>query len=515
MRVLIVSEKSFEIQQLRGYFEKSPYKIYESDMRIDFYEASSGKIAIEKLETDAKKNATYDLLIISQKMKIFSGLQTAQNLTAKKGLTVPPILLVTEFIDKDMMTSGTKYGIHGFLKMPYNLEDFEQALSNIVGSVSANIERNRENALKRIEAQGATVNITEFHHKINKSTINELGRIKIIAPWNKKTYLLISKYLIEEGDYKTPISLLRTAIRIDFNDQLPHKLLKICYRKIGMVKEEVGELKKLLAQNPKSSEINARVGETLLQDGNYEKAAEFFKKAIANHKPTDSSRIKAKSHYGVGKSLMGMGGDDKSMQEKAKEELNAAISVDPTLVLAYFNLISVYKKLGMQKEAEDVMRNAVKITPNTAKDWLDLFFFYLEDGDTNKAKFALNKSLAMEEENPLTLYLAGEAFLRQRMFRDAADNFEKSIEIYPSEIRSYNSLGICYRHLNEPKRSVEFYQKALKIDPKDFNVHYNLGKAYTALKDSRKATESFQAALTLNPDLREAKEAIAQLENVQ
>ncbi|MDH5541896.1 MAG: tetratricopeptide repeat protein [Nitrospinota bacterium] len=513
MRILIVSEKSFEIQQLRGYFEKSPYKIYESDIRIDFYEANSGKAAMEKLETDAKKGAVYDLLIISQKMKIFSGLQTAQNLAAKKNLPVPPILLVTEFIDKDMMSAGTKAGIHGFLKMPYNLEDFEQSLSNVVGSVASNVERNRENALKRIESQGATVNITEFRHKINKSSINELGKIKIIAPWNKKPYLLISRYLIEEGDFKTPITLLRTAIRIDFNDQMPHKLLKTCYRKIGMAKEELGELKKLLAQNPKSAEINARVGETLLQEGNYTKAAEFFKKAIANHKPTDSNRIKAKSHYGVGKSLMGMG-DDKNLQEQAKEELNAAINVDPTLVLAYFNLISVYKKLGMQKEAEEVMRSAVKITPNTAKDWLDLFFFYLEDGDTTKAKFALNKSLSMEEENPLTLYLAGEAFLRQRMFKDAAENFEKSIEIYPSEIRSYNSLGICYRHLNEPKRSVDYYQKALQIDPKDFNVHYNLGKAFTALKDVRKATDSFQTALNLNPDLREAKEAIAQLENV-
>jgi superkiller protein 3 len=511
LRVLIVTEKAFEIQQLRGYFEKSPYKIYDKDHRLDFYDAGTGKAGIDKFEADYKKEFFYDIIIISQKMKAFTGLQTAQTLAQKKSLTVPPIIIITEFIDKNLTDSGTKAGVVAFLKVPYNIDAFKDTLTNAANLMTTRLEKNHDYAIQQIEAKGATANIGEFRKKISQNTIAELNKVRDLVPWCKKPYMVLSRVLMEAGDFKTPLPFLRCVIRIDFTDQMPHKMLKTCYRKTGMHKEEFSELKKMLAANPKSAEVNAKVGDALLQTGNYTKAADFFRKAISNHKPTDSRRIKAKSHWGIGKSILATK-DDKESTEKAKDELNRAINVDPTLVLAYFNLISVYKKLGMEKEAQEAMKIAVKIVPTNAQDWMDLFFFYLGDGDPVKAKFALGKATAIEPENPLSFLLAGEAFMRQRMFEEAAEFFEKSINIYPSDIKAYNALGICYRHLKQPKKSVEQYQKALQIDPKDFNVHYNLGKVLILLKEFKSAKVSFGSALKYKPDLKEAEEALAQIE---
>ena len=507
-----MSEKAYEISQLRTTIENLPYKNHDKDITISYTEVNLSDIAIEKIETNAKKNVFYDLLILSEKMKRgFSGMKTASVIHSKKWLKPPPmIMLVTDKIEKDMITNGAKIG-QVFQALPYTQHDFQHSISTLADNMVKTLETNRDNAIKLFTEKGSTIDVTEFISRLNTTIIRELGPIKELAPWNKKPYLALSKALMEEGDYKTPIPILRAAILISFAGQELHLLLKKCYQKTGMHKEEVSELKKLLEANPGSAKLNAQFGESLLRNRDYKNAVGFFKKAIANHKPEDPDRLKAKAHWGVGNSMLGISDNDET-RKIASEEFNQAIKVDPTLVLAYFNLISVYKKLGMEEQAREVMKKAIKITPQSAKDWMDLFFFYMEDGEVAKAKVTLTKAIIIDPENPLLPFLAGEVYLRNRMFKEAVEYFTKAVELYPSDIRFYNSLGICYRHLKEPERSIENYQKALEIDPNDHNVHYNLGKAYHSVKNLSKARQSYEQALKLNSDFIEAKKGILDLE---
>ena len=512
MRVLIVSEKAFEISHVRSALETLPYRTHESNHTINVVEADIGETALRKVDDDAAKNQYFELILVSQfTKKGMGGIKTATVLMKKKLPPAIAIILEAEEIEKTERSTLKKLGIE-FLKMPFSNADFQSCLTKVVDHYVRRLQRNRDAALQQFWEKGQTDDIAEFRTKLNLSAIGELENIKKLAPWSKSPYITIAEYMVEEGDFKSAIPILRSAVFIDFTDQRAHLLLKTCYQKTGMHKEEVEELKKLVNSNPNSSEANVKYGEALLREKNYVKAIEFFKKAISKHKPSDSNRIKAKSHWGIGKSLLAIE-DSPENQETAKNEFNEAIKVDPTLVLAYFNLISVYKKLGMEAEAREVMKKAMKITPESAKDWLDLFLHYLEDGDLGKAKFSLGKALAMEPDDPRIPFIAGEAYLHQRMFSEAIEMLKNSSTINPSDIRAYNLTGICYRLMDEPKLSVEFYLKALSIDPEDSNVHYNLGKAYHSLKNEKKAKEEFEKALQFSPDMKEAKDALALLSN--
>ncbi len=509
--MLIITEKSFEVSAIKGYLEKLPFKDFDNTARLDFYNEPSGNAGAKRFETDAKKNFHFDLIIISQKMKTISGLMAAQMIAAKRGIPKPPMVLLTELMDANTITEGAKAGIISYLTVPYNLNNFRDMLTKLVDSLTAKEEKRRLATLKKVKEQGSTVDTSELAKKLNKNGIAELERAKIYAPWNIKPHLAMARLYMEAGDYKTPIPILRNSIKLDFTNKEPHKLLRDCYSKAGMAKEELGTLKKLLTADPKNSELNGKVGDALLREGDFKKAADFFKRSIAMHKPEDSKRVKARAHNGLGTSYLKMdkGGTSGKLQEMAKEQLDHAVTVDPTMITAYFNLIAVYRKMGMEDEARKIMQKAVKISPSNSQDWLDLFFFYIEDKDYKKAKFALSKAVKMEPDNPLTYFLAGEAFMRHRMFVEASENFEKSVEMYPSEVRAYNFLGICYRNRGENAKSIAAYQNALKIDPEDFNVHYNLGRAFINGKDFKNAKTSFETALKLNPELEEAKEGIA------
>ena len=511
MRVLIVSEKAFEISHVRSSLEELPYRSHESNHTLTIVEADIGEAALREVDNDAAKNLFFEVILISQfTKKGMGGIKTATVLMKKK---LPPTIMLimeSEEIAKEEKQALKKLGIE-FIKMPYSNHDLQICLTKVVDFYVKRLKRNRDAALQQHWERGQTADIAEFRTKLNTSAINELQNIKKLAPWSKLPYITIAEYMVEEEDFKGPIPILRSAIFIDFADQRAHLLLKTCYQKAGLHKEENEELRKLVNSNPESSEANAKYGEALLRERNYVKAIEFFKKAIQKHKPTDPSRIKAKSHWGLGSSLLGIE-DSKENQKKASDEFNKAINVDPTLVLAYFNLISVYKKLGMTAEANEVMKKAVKITPSNAKDWLDLFLFYIDDDDTGKAKFSLGKALSMAPDDPRIPFIAGETYLHKKMLEDAIVMLLKASEINPSDIKTYNLTGICYRLLNEPKLSIDYYLKALEIDPEDSNVNYNLGKAYHSMKNVKKAKEAFEKALKINPEMKEAQEAIKLLE---
>jgi len=513
MRVLIVSEKAFEISAIRGYFGKLPFNDADTKARVDFYEAKSGKEGIDKYEADATKDFHYDLVVISQKMKAFSGLMTAQGISGKKKIPTPAMILLTENVDKLSVANGVKAGILGFLKIPYNLEDFKKVLENIGEAIAAREERKRLLIIANAQKQGSTVNLEDVITAANQMAIGVILKAKDYAPWNNGPLITVSSLLVGAGEYKTAIPILKNAIKLDFADKRPHKLLQECYQNVGMHKEELSSLKRLLSDNPKSSELNGKVGEALLKEGDFKKAAEFFQQSIKFHKETDSKKLKARSLWGLGNSFMNMdeGGDNTELQEKAKEQFDRAVTVDPNMIAAYLNLITIYKKTGQDAKAKEIMQKAVKIAPQKPEEWMDLFFFYLRDGSSKKAIFALSKAIAKEPDNPLTYFLAGEAFVKHRIHKEAVKYLEKCVELYPSELRVYNFLGISYRHLEQHKKSVENYQKAIQLDSKDPNVHYNLAKAYLNANDPANAKKAFNEALKINPEFEEAKNELAKL----
>ena len=510
MKVLVVSEKNFEVKQVNDYLEKLPFTEYMKEARLYFYSQESAKDAVKRLE-DTQFDT--DVIIVTQKMKRMSGLQFAQLLLQKKPEHGIPIMLLMDEMNPELIKQGQKAGILAFVSLPLELETFRDALTNLTTMLLEAKEKKRQEGIENLKGISSEDEAKPFLDEINSKAITEMSKITGYAPWNGKAHLACSKVHMESGNYRSAIPSLKAALKINFNDKDAHQALATCYKKIGKSMEDIETLLQMLSKNPASGEIMLNLGEAYAFEGEYEEAANYFKKAIETDNPSDSDKLKARYLVGLGRCFMALGDEsgDGSKYEAGMEEFKKAIARDPRCIGASFNLVTAYNKLARDAEAKELLDKLLKGTPNSEEGWLSIFFYFLENGKPDKAKIAMQKLLKFDPENQVALFLAGRAFLRHQMYKESSELFEKAVEINPSDVRTYNFLGICYRHMRQNARAITSYNKALEIDPDDYNVHFNVGRAYKSTRNYHQAKIAFDTALELQPDLEEAK---AELESL-
>ncbi len=510
MKVFIVSEKSYEIKQVKDFLERLPYNQYLKEEPLAFYSEENPQQALTRLADDAQKGVFYDLVIAAGKMKLLTGLRFARAVSTRQEITAPPVALIVDEINKEFMKEAFAHGVSGFIEVPFTAEGMQDSMTMLALTIAA---RERKKLARELEKLKAEDTLPEVVAVIYRKAAGAARRAVLAAPWSKEAWLEVADVHIEAGMYREAIPLIKNSLKISFDNPDAHRALLTCYKKTGQSLEELAALRRMVAANPNSPELLIRTGEELLRDLNYREAALFFKKAIMNIKPNDPKRLRARMHVGYGKTLAEEGDTmpDPQKHREASEEFKKAIVADPAMVSAYLNLIGAYKKLGMASEAQALMANAVKITPDSADGWLDLFAWYLREGEMQKAKFSLDRALQLDPENQITLVAAGEVYLREQMYGEAAALFERALAVNPSDTRIYNYLGITYRRLEMNEQAVNCFTKAISIDKEDCNLYFNLGRAYQQKADTAKARQAYDAALRINAEFAEAKMALQSL----
>jgi tetratricopeptide (TPR) repeat protein len=63
-------------------------------------------------------------------------------------------------------------------------------------------------------------------------------------------------------------------------------------------------------------------------------------------------------------------------------------------------------------------------------------------------------------------YNAGHLRARQKRFREAEQHFRRAVEIKPTYLPAWESLGDLYAdELNQPHKAIEAYERAIAIAP--------------------------------------------------
>lgn len=504
-KVIIATQDEQEFLLFKGFLERVPFKEHLDVFNLVIFRETSSASALRTIMAGHQSYFFYDLVIISQNLE---GVQLAKRL-AESAWEGMPQVMVYGGAPKDSKRA-LKEDFAVFLEPPFTDERFRSGLEAIMQLLFAGEEKERKELLDGI---GEDINAPDFLTKLENiylNSIRRLGHYKSHAPWSPAAYEGLGKANIGCNRFDEALKNYKKAVTLDPSRVDSHKGLVRCYKRMGKALEEAVELQEMLRYYPTSSELLLRIGEAHLREGEFLEAEGYFRRAIAFHQAEDGVRIKAKSHSSLGRAYI-VHGDQKKDDRKyheAERESNTAKVLDPLLISAYNNLLIVYKKLGRYKEAEVLFREAVKIMPDDADGWFELFQIYLSDGEKNKAAYSLEMAVKYDPENQVIPCLAGTSYMRQNMFEEAVEAFSKAVEMNASDVRLYNYLGICYRRMLRYSQAVDSYKKALAIDPEDPVIHYNLGKAHLQAGEKKRAEEAFTSALTLKPDFKEAKEAL-------
>lgn len=108
-KILLIDDVNFFLE-----LEKS----YLSSIDCEIYTASNGKDALEKL-----KDIRPDLIFVDYEMPVMNGLQFIKNLKNEENYKNIPIVLVSAFIDDDLLRIINDTGVNKILKKPFTRED--------------------------------------------------------------------------------------------------------------------------------------------------------------------------------------------------------------------------------------------------------------------------------------------------------------------------------------------------------------------------------------------------------
>lgn len=92
-------------------------------------------------------------------------------------------------------------------------------------------------------------------------------------------------------------------------------------------------------------------------------------------------------------------------------------------------------------------------------------------------------------------------------YREAISNYLNSILVERNNAKSYFGAGICYKHLENYNKAIQYLEKAAEIND-DYDTYFELGVCYLLEGTPCGAIKNFIRAIQLNP---ENPDAILQL----
>jgi predicted CXXCH cytochrome family protein len=168
----------------------------------------------------------------------------------------------------------------------------------------------------------------------------------------------------------------------------------------------------------------------------------------------NADRPEARSNLGT---FYGNQGD----AAKAEEEIKAAIRLDPFFVPAYVNLADIYRATGRDPDGEHILREGLKVAPNSAilHHALGLALVRLKRSD--EALRELERASTLDPGNPRFAYVYAVAMHSAGKSDAAIANLEKALRAHPNDRDILEALVNFHEARGEAK-AAKVYSERLR-----------------------------------------------------
>ena len=237
------------------------------------------------------------------------------------------------------------------------------------------------------------------------------------------------------------------------------------------------------------------VGYAYQQNRFFEKAEEWFQKAIANNAKIPLGPLYLAYLY-----------QEQEQYEKTEAAFMQALEVMPNYFDAIWGLGKFYELRKDWDKAIEYFEQCQTLRPEwTVYIQEGIGNAYEQMGQMEKAQTAFLKALQKEpKDNPNTdaLYRIADHH-KDKGALDKAITILQSIRDLKGE--SYepdfnNRVGILYYEVNDYANAIEYYQKAIAIVPEESVYFENIGLAYEGAQQLEEAEEAYQKAVGIMPD---------------
>lgn len=159
---------------------------------------------------------------------------------------------------------------------------------------------------------------------------------------------------------------------------------------------------------------------------------------------------KALENYGKAKSAIG-----RAETKAAVDALVLAVAEYPSFTAAHTELGIQYQKLGQLEKAEEHLRTALTLKPNTYETMANLGIVLSRRAKHEEAETVLLEVLAIRNDSPITYFYLGRSLLAQEKLASAETSLKNALKMGGSEmVEVHRSLANLYLKRGEDARAV-------------------------------------------------------------
>ena len=147
-------------------------------------------------------------------------------------------------------------------------------------------------------------------------------------------------------------------------------------------------------------------------------------------------------------------------------------------------------------------------------EYIDSSFYYIDNGEIDKAANALLQALRTEPGNPgNVLLLSNLGTLQRNMGRltDAMQSYNNALAMSPKSLTLLYNRAALWAEMDSMQRAKEDYSRILFIDDENEEALYRRGLIFLELNDTASARRDFERILSLNDKSANARIGLAAL----
>ncbi|WP_109830160.1 tetratricopeptide repeat protein [Reichenbachiella versicolor] len=137
--------------------------------------------------------------------------------------------------------------------------------------------------------------------------------------------------------------------------------------------------------------------------------------------------------------------------EEAMSDYHSILSINPNNDDALLGLARVNEKLDNQKEAEFYLRQCINLNPNNFQACQKISLVLVQREELDSALYYANRSIQLGSTSKVRFYIRGVIYYNQGKYRQAIDDFVKSLELNPENGDMHYYLAESYAALNDMK----------------------------------------------------------------
>lgn len=191
--------------------------------------------------------------------------------------------------------------------------------------------------------------------------------------------------------------------------------------------------------------------------------------------------------------------------------------------LAILILVLMARTIARNRDWRDefpLYYQTVQSSPRSTKAHLELGnqYYYRRSYDLALEHYRMAESIQISSdhlESAKLLVNIGNLYLKIDRAGDAAQSFQKSLELDPENRLARGNLGLAYLKLNQPGAAISEFDKLIRKDPSDTEARFNRGYALQKMQRIPEAIEEYQKLLDINPNFPNARSILNQLTELQ